>query len=160
MLLATALNLKWSWLCVKDLQNGGEKTPKEGVLLHLHLNRGHHHLVRQSSHLREKTGTKTSKVSISGNDSSLEKKLGQNHSSGKDSPQFADCDVQQLWCCLLLGEDEASDKRESLIIINCRVGDKFGIDQIFVGGSYLLGYIWRHEVSFLGHHVLLLIDIA
>ena len=82
------------------------------------------------------------------------------HKSGKDSPQFADCDVQQLWCCLLLGEDEASDKRESLIIINCRVGDKFGIDQIFVGGSYLLGYIWRHEVSFLGHDVLLLIDIA
>ena len=90
----------------------------------------------------------------------LDKNIQGFHKSGKDSPQFADCDVQQLWCCLLLGEDEASDKRESLIIINCVVGDKFGIDQIFVGGSYLLGYIWRHEVSFLGHHVLLLIDIA
>ena len=130
---------------MKDLQKGGEKTPKEGVLLHVHLNRGHHHLVTQSSHLREKN---------------LDKNIQGFHKSGKDSPQFADCDVQQLWCCLLLGEDEASDKRESLIIINCRVGDKFGIDQIFVGGSYLLGYIWRHEVSFLGHDVLLLIDIA
>ena len=46
----------------------------------------------------------------------LERKNWDKKLQGKDSPQFADCDVQQLWCCLLLGEDEASDERESSLI--------------------------------------------
>ena len=112
---------------------------------------------------REKTGRKTSKVFIIGKDSSLEKKLGQNHSRFPQKWQRF-TSICWLRCSTVMVLLVAGGRRgiwwKRIIILNCIVSDGFEIGQIFYVDSYLLGYIWRHKVSFLGLEVLLLIDIA